>query len=379
MFSSLSRFQFVLVFISLMLLRLIVGFHFFKEGSDKLQSGTFTSKYFLAGAKGPFAELFTGMIEDADNAQQLCVKKDESGKYVLDHKRTVLLWEDFLNKAVDVYDLGSAELQEKFATQRDELAKAIVEAREAMDANVDTTKLETERAELERKILRLRQQRPEGEKILQSHREQLLDWLTLNEVELLGHFNSSDRLNGFERDGVNRDQAAVFVESLRYQVDSIKSDRNAKLRQWTAETKALWDSYESRIQALPIEEQLNDGGDIKAHRHFDETYSFYKVVDKIIPWFDTIIGVSLIIGLFTRVSSLAAAAFLLSVVMSQPPWIPGTDPKAILYAIEFAACVVIFATAAGRFGGLDFFLNPALYRNDDQDGQELAETATSSA
>lgn len=358
-----------------MLLRVGVGYHFYTEGTTKLESGKFTSKYFLAGAKGPFAPLFTNMIEDADSSQRLCVKKieieGESTRFEIDHNLTELLWNDLLNEATEAYDLGSPELQKELAEKRVALADRIKEARETNDTSVDTKDLERQRSVLEQKILRLRTQREDGEEILQSHIAELVDWLSYNEVELLGHFRNEDRLEGFQQDGENRDQAAVYVESLRWQVDTIRGDRNKDLAKWNSQMAAMWDSFERKIQELPIEEQIDKGGVVSAHRPFDEEYSFYKIVDKIIPWFDTIIGVSLILGLFARVSSLAAGAFLLSVVMSQPPWIPGTDPKAILYAVEMLACGVIFATGAGRMGGLDYFLNPALYNNDAQESGEV--------
>ena len=82
----------------------------------------------------------------------------------------------------------------------------------------------------------------------------------------------------------------------------------------------------------------------------------YKIINKVIPWFDTIIGALLILGLFTRFASLAGGLFLLSVIISQPPWIPGTQPTAY-QAIEMFAMLAIFATCAGRYGGLDFFFS----------------------
>ena len=97
-------------------------------------------------------------------------------------------------------------------------------------------------------------------------------------------------------------------------------------------------------------------------RHFDQDNSFVKVVDQVIPWFDTIVGVLLIIGLFTRFASLAAALFLVSVIMTQPPWIPGTQPT-YFYFIELFALLVIFATCAGRLGGLDYFFSPTTQPN----------------
>ena len=97
-----------------------------------------------------------------------------------------------------------------------------------------------------------------------------------------------------------------------------------------------------------------DSAPVVADRQFDQPLSALKITNQVIPWFDTIVGVLLILGLFTRLASGAAAAFLLSVILTQPPWIPGTTPT-YLYAIELAACLVLFATCAGRIGGLDFF------------------------
>ncbi|HVK95861.1 MAG TPA: hypothetical protein VM571_14165, partial [Noviherbaspirillum sp.] len=50
--------------VALVLLRLAVGWHFFKEGSQKLNDGKFSSTGFLSAAKGPFAPYYKGMIYD---------------------------------------------------------------------------------------------------------------------------------------------------------------------------------------------------------------------------------------------------------------------------------------------------------------------------
>ena len=42
--------------VSLLLLRLGIGWHFFKEGAKKFQGESFTSVYFLQTAKGPLAD-----------------------------------------------------------------------------------------------------------------------------------------------------------------------------------------------------------------------------------------------------------------------------------------------------------------------------------
>jgi len=92
------------------------------------------------------------------------------------------------------------------------------------------------------------------------------------------------------------------------------------------------------------------------HRPFAQKNSRHSLINKVIPWFDLTVGVLLILGLFTRWASLAAAGFLFSVLLTQPFWIPGTVPT-YYQGIEMVACLVLFAVHAGRFGGLDYFLS----------------------
>lgn len=343
-----------------MLLRVVVGFHFYKEGTTKLKSGDFSSKGFLAGAKGPFAPYFKQMLDDPDGLKKLCIKEtinaDGTKAYSIDPELTLVIWDEgFADEAADYYGFGSDELQAEIAARRDKLAEKISQARETKDKSVNTVELEAQRSIDEQNILRIRQQLARLDEILEDHEQQLLDWLDANRVELISHFSTADRLKGFDRDGVNRDQVAIYVDSLRGQVDTIRSDRYKKLSGWTNEITGIWDSLEAQVNALAVDKQA-ELSPLKMHRHFDQQYSLSKWIDIIIPWFDTIIGVLLIIGLFSRLASLAAAGFLVSVILTQPPWIPGTEPT-YYYVIELAALLVIFATSAGRMGGLDYFFS----------------------
>lgn len=343
-----------------MLLRIVVGYHFYKEGTAKLKSGTFTSKYFLSGAKGPLAPYFKGMLEDADGKEQLCIKEVKSGDsttYSIDTEQTFAIWDDYIDRTFDYYGLGSQELVEEIDQRGQGLLQEFNKARADGDEKLAQElreKIESAAASLEL----IENQPKKAEEILENHREQLVDFLNYNQVELISHFGTADRLQGFQRDGQNRDQVAVYVDSLRGQVDTIRSDRTKKLRGWTSEVTSIWDSFESQINALAVDEQEDEQKRSKLliHRPFDDNNAKSKWIDKIIPWFDTIVGVLLIIGLFTRFASMAAALFLVSVILTQPPWIPGTEPT-YFYFIEMFALLVIFATCAGRMGGLDFFFS----------------------
>ena len=78
-------------------------------------------------------------------------------------------------------------------------------------------------------------------------------------------------------------------------------------------------------------------------------------------WMLTLVGAFLILGLFTRLSSLLALAFLLTVYFAAPPWIgyfyaiPTEGSYLIVNKtlVEAAALVVIMLTGSGHFAGLD--------------------------
>ncbi|MFT5300626.1 MAG: putative membrane protein YphA (DoxX/SURF4 family) [Mariniblastus sp.] len=355
-----------------MLLRIVVGYHFFKEGTSKLKYG-FSSYGFLASAKGPLSPYFKGMLDDPDGIKKLCIKEtvdDVGGKsYSIDPELTLSLWDaGFLNEASEYYGFGSETLEAEIVARRDSLAEQIRAARDSQDKSVNTAKLEKQRRVDEASIKMIREQGTRVNQIFESHKSDLIDWLSGNEVELISHFSTANRLDGFVRDGENRDQAALFVDSLRGQVGTIASDRKKKLAGWSAEVTAMWDSFESQINSLAVDKQAKLPKYVM-HRHFDQENSMSKWIDRIIPWFDTIVGVLLILGLFTRLASLSAALFLVSVILTQPPWLPGTQPT-YFYFIEMMALLVVFATCAGRMGGLDyFFSNPTVPAQNELEEQ----------
>lgn len=350
MFSRLSNFHLFLAFISILALRLIVGFHFFNEGVAKLaENGEWTAEYFLKGAKGPLAEQFHAMADDADGRKQLCITKSgDKGneKFTIDPSLTFGIWKDFVDRATGYYGFGSPDLESK-----------LLAASENPGGDKDSAEYQIKSAEIEAKLRRLQQQPRAAQAALESHKIALEDWINANRIAVLAHYETESRLGGFDRDGESKEDVATWVASLREQVDSIRKDRTKALAGWKAEVGEIWDSFETQINNIAIEEQQRADGAIPLHRPHQQTNSKLSWINKIVPWFDTIVGALLIVGLFTRFSSIAAALFLLSVCLTQPFWVPGTDPT-WFQAIEMFACVVLFAFCAGRFGGLDYFFSP---------------------
>ena len=92
--------------------------------------------------------------------------------------------------------------------------------------------------------------------------------------------------------------------------------------------------------------------------------------DLITMWGLTIVGALLIVGLFTRLASLAGIAFILLFYLCNPPFIgyfysvPTEGSYLIVNKnlVELCALVVIFVTGSGRFAGLDRILHGLFMR-----------------
>jgi thiosulfate dehydrogenase [quinone] large subunit len=87
--------------------------------------------------------------------------------------------------------------------------------------------------------------------------------------------------------------------------------------------------------------------------------------DYITMWGLTLVGAFLILGLFTRLASLAGIAFILLFYLATPPFvgyfysIPSEGSYLIVNKnlVELAALLVILLTGSGRFAGLDRILH----------------------
>jgi thiosulfate dehydrogenase [quinone] large subunit len=82
-------------------------------------------------------------------------------------------------------------------------------------------------------------------------------------------------------------------------------------------------------------------------------------------WGLAIVGLLLMLGLFTRLASLAGMAFVLLFYLAAPPWVgyfyalPSEGSYLIVNKnlVELCALAVILTTGSGRFAGLDRILH----------------------
>ena len=149
--------------------------------------------------------------------------------YDIDPMLTISIWNDYIDKASAYYGASAVP----------ELIESLEERKVEMAADDDE---QASLLTIDAEIQAIKAQTKQREEILEVHVAELRDWLRGNRVPLLAHFETGSRLDGFNRDGNNRQQAAVYVESLRGQVDKIRTDRQKELAGWKSEVGTLWDS-----------------------------------------------------------------------------------------------------------------------------------------
>lgn len=276
-----------LAVLAIVALRLAIGWHFFREGADKLVSGKFSSAGFMKIAKGPLTPLFHGFVWDLD------------GQVRLDREGTLEAWNQYREQVAAHFGFDQKQAAK---------AKAVQKFRE----------------------------------------EQFTSLLDENAEDIAKYFQGLKR-----RDKYRGEASRTEVASLREQLDTIEKELVRDLNGWLSKIDAMWTGLENDLNALATSEQASRGHLAlgKPGRKLMDTI----FIDQIIPTFDLLVGILLILGLFTRITSLAGAGFLAMIVATQWPGAPGAVP-AHYQIIEMFGCLVLAAVGAGRFAGLDFLV-----------------------
>ena len=314
------------VIVALVALRLLVGWHFFREGSAKVHDQNFSAAGFLGGAKGPFAWYYYGFLKDPEGTERLNYDPSSPNSNQIEREQTLYVWTVHRERVAGYYRFE------------------------------DT-------------------QKKEADRVFRRFEAQLHYFFDANYEDINEYFR------GLERVKENAaDPARIEVAGLRYQAEQIASNVRKKRGPWLKELDTLWHEYDRELNALANEDQrkrrrknleLKLPGDVGSYyasvirsgdsdKHEIAVQGRMKFMDVdtvnwFIPKFDLLIGILLILGLFTRPTAIVAALFLLTVVGSQWPWTWDAMPT-YYQGIELVGLVVLAVTGAGRFAGLDFFI-----------------------
>lgn len=390
-----SRSQWIWVFIALAALRLVIGYHFFTEGKSKIDSGSWDASGFFKTSVGPFRPMYLKMLPDYEGTETLCIypaksenqKSDEEkdsdqkakkeseiltrirpikgSQFVLDTRPTIACWSQFQKKVMLHYGLSKAELESRRNTAKRRV-DSLKEEINSLQKSGDVTSVAASRKlllEMQNYHRRLTSADPYNETFLVLGRrsKQLHDYLSANLEEIENFAIGKSRLEGFAIDKEGRKKAGVQVESLRGQIKSIDRDRGKIRSQHVTEIQGIWEGLEAELnqigQSIAVSPaDRGSGSDRPSPELFapseagPSTMVFW--VNRIVPYFDLVIGILLLLGLFSRLASVAGVFFLLGILGTQLPWVPGaanTFPQ----WIECIGLLVIAATGAGRFGGID--------------------------
>ncbi|GAB5404544.1 MAG: hypothetical protein Aurels2KO_27750 [Aureliella sp.] len=282
--------------LSLVILRVGIGWHFYMEGVSKVQGGDFSAAGFIKSAQGPLKDKFQELLWDNDGSLRLSQEKTNG---------------------------------------------LFLQAAERASAHFNFT--DEQKTELEQ----LTRQYAGLDKSGKKYVGKLNDIYDENAEEIAKYFDSVERLEKMNASGTWTE-----VSSLRGQKEQIESERMADVNDALASIDTVWKQFERELNVLATPEQFEASRYFTFKRPGEGELGISKI-DRIIPIFDMVVGILLIIGLLTPLASWAAALFLLGVVLSQMPGYPGTAPT-YFQAIEALACVVLATTDAGRYAGLDF-------------------------
>jgi uncharacterized membrane protein YphA (DoxX/SURF4 family) len=292
------------VLVALVILRLVIGFHFLGEGITKLD-GSFSSAGFLANAKGPLAPRFQAMVWDAEGRHRLGMGYDDDKRLVIDVKPTQEAWESF---------------------------RADVASHHRFDDK----------------------KKKESEEILKLYLAQYDWYVKTNRDDILNYFKELERRERQEQVAANQE-----VASLRQQGNMLASALRRDRAILLVGIEKMWSGLEHDLNNLAGDKNSSRQG--LALKKLGRQGLDSITMNKIIPCFDLVVGACLIVGLLVPVVSVAGALFLLTVVVSQWPGAVGAAP--VYYqVIEMSGLVLLAMMSAGRYAGLDYFVNYILRR-----------------
>jgi uncharacterized membrane protein YphA (DoxX/SURF4 family) len=293
-----------LTMFALVLLRLSIGWHFYSEGTHHVTDAGWSSEGFLKAAKGPLADKYHAILPDFHGWEKSLYA--DSGK--------------------DPVATGAQRISDDF---------------------------ETYFKNFQRRHRLTEEQLSAAQQTLQRRQVQLNDWVADNLKAIEDHVHEWHRLE--------RARKEATADDVPFQKKRI-GEKQAVLRKeasgWLSQLRGIETAYHVELAELLEPSQIaSDPPD------FDKTT--LEKLDDVMAYGITGIGVCLLLGLFTRLASLAGALFLLSVVLSQPFWIPDTQPT-YNQAVEMFALLALATTPVGRWGGLDLFLHHLLRRERHQ-------------
>ena len=339
----------------LVLLRLAIGWHFLYEGLHKLHSielgptstnRPFSSAGYFRDAPGPFATFMRSQLGDPDAAAvaELTVEPVPAGEDVTKYPpqkrmpaRLKQEWEDYVAHFSAHYGLDDEQRKRARATLEQAESKIVTWlTNPVVDDKTPTVKKVYPSGVVEEKL-----------SIPQRIREYKA---ALEDL----HNTTEKRLRAFNRDVEGKRLALAKADVTRLRTGLLND-----LKEKTAEYLETPLQKNLELTAEQLEKGALPEPEVRTKQWW---------VDRITVWFLIVVGGCLMVGLFSRLNCLAAAAFLCMTYLAAPPfpWLPVPPVSEGNYAwvnknlIEMLALLALATTASGRWLGLDALIHAAV-------------------
>ena len=195
------------------------------------------------------------------------------------------------------------------------------------------------------------EKRKEVDAIVSRHEKWINDYMRSRAADLAELQADIDRLKSYSSD--TKSKTPAFEQGWekkrwrKFQTD---------LAGWVKDLNGMDDSLEQSLKKLVP-------SDSSSVPRLERLAAGKTWVEGSVTWTNLIVGSLLLIGFFVPIASLVGAAFILSVMATQPFLVPDAILTYAYYqAVEIAALLVLAATSAGRIAGLDYFLSSFIGR-----------------
>jgi uncharacterized membrane protein YphA (DoxX/SURF4 family) len=335
---------------ALVLLRLVIGWHFFREGTQKVvydpRDGelrmTFSAEEFFTRAKGPLSGWYQGSAPDNHGWRQLLATPRRNVPPSEAQAAEQAEWQaEYERRRAEAKAEGEPAPIEfpPFAPYR-EWAERIGGDWRSMGIQMEGIPALSEDGQ-DQKI----------DQTIDNYLQRLADYLATQTSAIAEYRHELWRLDNWRKSPESGD--VPFVDE-RIAAKSLETTGTPM--PWLNQVKQLRVGLRSDLQAILTDEQRGQALTTAAVEDAlsDPRQDRLHLINVVVTCLTIGVGVCLLLGLFTRLASIVGALFLLGVILSQPPWLPDTIPT-MPNVIEFAGLLVLAGTGAGRWFGLDFF------------------------
>jgi len=337
---------------ALLLLRLCLGAHFFSEGTKKLSYDKvqqewdldFSAEGFFRGAVGPFARFFKSQLP---------------GFYD---------WENSLAVPKEAKPTSKEEAYKRQDWQTDYAARRKTATKEKKPVPFEFPEYAPYKAWGEKIVAGLssklksftglsgisEEQDAQAADLFLARQQQLADLLSDESGAIEDYQHELWRLQEMKSD--NGSQEVPF---LKKRLAAKKTEATGLGNRLVSEVRGLETRFNNDLRSVLTAEQLQNGSLVS---QVEKSLTSPKL--RRLRWLNLgvtcliiSVGVCLLLGLFTRWAALGGILFLLSVMATQLPWVPGAISMLFFYQlVECAALLALAASSPWRLPSLDYLL-----------------------